>query len=586
MAAMRKQAASGLDAQAETDPLVDLVWKLYIDALQALPRTKVAETAGQWLAKADAADEDIFARAMVLAMDLEAFTPSLGGVIIFDRLARRRKVSAEEAAALSVLKAARMVPFRIAGASSDMGSFTVESLVGAGTLTVFDDGVRAEAVGATAIARLCALPDGTFCTLGPITPLDETGLGVALDFLARGKRSAHDHRCAAAVYRHIVRHGNPKVHGLNYHPELEDDGAEPGYAPGPADIAASAWSELGGASPPEELVAQVRAMAGVDAVIEGLFKAFALSSEHGLRGRADAYRAIVELQMETLLRRAETGVGRVRRPFETIAEAIEQEVALHGYPLEAKALFESLRAKLVARTAPKEADDALTKVIERIRALRAKTLDQGCTESEAMAAAAKVAELLDRYGLTLSAVDIETQRCESIGIESSRKRAGPLDECLQSIATFCDCKAWQEQTAGGFLRSVLFGLPADVEAAHFLYGRVAAAFETETAAFKAGDFYLRTETGARRRATTSFQIGLSEGIHGKLTRLKAERDEVRRGASGRDLVPLKTAAVEEDAAKLGLRFTAKQSASRLVRMEAYRAGQVAGRKFEPREALD
>jgi len=39
---------------------------------------------------------------------------------------------------------------------------------------------------------------------------------------------------------------------------------------------------------------------------------------------------------------------------------------------------------------------ALHKLKTRIQALRAKTIDNGCTEAEALLAAAKVAELLDR----------------------------------------------------------------------------------------------------------------------------------------------------------------------------------------------
>ena len=37
----------------------------------------------------------------------------------------------------------------------------------------------------------------------------------------------------------------------------------------------------------------------------------------------------------------------------------------------------------------------------RIQGLRAKTTENGCTEAEALSAAAKVAELLDRYDLSL-----------------------------------------------------------------------------------------------------------------------------------------------------------------------------------------
>ena len=40
-----------------------------------------------------------------------------------------------------------------------------------------------------------------------------------------------------------------------------------------------------------------------------------------------------------------------------------------------------------------------SKIAARIRALLAKTVENGCTEAEALSAAAKVAELLDRHDL-------------------------------------------------------------------------------------------------------------------------------------------------------------------------------------------
>ena len=55
---------------------------------------------------------------------------------------------------------------------------------------------------------------------------------------------------------------------------------------------------------------------------------------------------------------------------------------------------------------------ALDKLKLRIQALRAKTIDNGCTEDEALSAAAKVAELLDRYDLSLTDIDIREAPCE------------------------------------------------------------------------------------------------------------------------------------------------------------------------------
>lgn len=299
---------------------------------------------------------------------------------------------------------------------------------------------------------------------------------------------------------------------------------------------------------------------------------------------AAAYRRLAALQMETLQRRASAGTGDDPAPLETIAAALEQAVAEKRYPGEAAELFRDLRRRLSAEAGPKRTDADLTRVIERIQALRAKTVEQGCTEQEALAAANKMAELLDRYGLSLSEIELRRQPCQGIGIDTERRRHGPLDRCVPAIATFCDCKVWTEKTATGTIRYVFFGLPADVEAAHYLYDLVTFAFDTETASFKSGAIYAEMAGGHRRTAVNSFQIGLSRGLSAKLDALKAERAAQK--STGRDLVPLKTSIIDEELAKLGLSFHAQgQKRGRRVLAEAYEAGHVAGRKFEVRAGL-
>jgi hypothetical protein len=54
----------------------------------------------------------------------------------------------------------------------------------------------------------------------------------------------------------------------------------------------------------------------------------------------------------------------------------------------------------------------LDKLKLRIQALHAKTIANGCTEDEALSAAAKVAELLDRHDLSLSDLELRASPCE------------------------------------------------------------------------------------------------------------------------------------------------------------------------------
>ncbi len=86
----------------------------------------------------------------------------------------------------------------------------------------------------------------------------------------------------------------------------------------------------------------------------------------------------------------------------------------------------------------------LDKLKTRIQALRAKTIDNGCTEDEALSAATKVAELLDRYDLSLTDVEMRDAPCERREYETWRKKRILIDGCIGAVAHFCDCRVWRE----------------------------------------------------------------------------------------------------------------------------------------------
>ena len=73
---------------------------------------------------------------------------------------------------------------------------------------------------------------------------------------------------------------------------------------------------------------------------------------------------------------------------------------------------------------------AFDRLKTRIQGLRAKTTDNGCTEAEALSAAAKVAELLDRYDLSLTDVEIRHSQCEQRTYETRRRKRIPLGDCM------------------------------------------------------------------------------------------------------------------------------------------------------------
>ena len=439
-------------------------------------------------------------------------------------------------------------------------------------------------------ARVATVEGDAVVTVGPVTPLDEAALDVARARMRpHGRGLTNPNRCAEAVYRHVVRFGGPEIAGLNRPPE--DEFRDFPFSPedGPLHALAFAWSEApADFEPPAADLRAVRELVTEQDLIEAL-TGCAAAREIEAAALAAAYERVLTIQMETIERRAAAGlaVGLVSLDASRTGSGRRSTTGWHHLRSRRSSTEARRRVRVSGLgRAARPADADLDKVLARIQALRAKTVDRGCTEQEAIAAAGKVAELLDRYGLSLSELELKEQSCEGFGVGTGRRRFGPIDSCIPAVGEFCDCRVWSEKTADGEIRYVFFGLPADVAGARYLYELVEQAFATETDLFKRSELYTQHRSGDRRSATQSFQTGLAHGIARKLDELRRQREETMRAAIGRDLVPVKEAVVEDELAKLGLRFHARGgSKGRYVLRDAYEAGHEAGDRFEYRPGI-
>ena len=218
---------------------------------------------------------------------------------------------------------------------------------------------------------------------------------------------------------------------------------------------------------------------------------------------------------------------------------------------------------------------ALDRLKTRIQGLRSKTTDNGCTEAEALLAAAKVAELLDRYDLSLTDVAILNAQCEQRDYETRHKKRIPLDDCIGAIAEFCDCRVWREKSLGGNARYVFFGLPSDIDAAHYLTEMIDNTVRSELGRYKNSAGYRRFRHQDRHLANFSFTLGMVASIADKLTAMKRQRDAVKDG-SGRDLVVLKATVVNTEFEKLDLALRTVPGTTRMLSPAAYEAGEAVG----------
>jgi hypothetical protein len=217
----------------------------------------------------------------------------------------------------------------------------------------------------------------------------------------------------------------------------------------------------------------------------------------------------------------------------------------------------------------------LSKVKARIKALTEKTVSNGCTEAEAMAAAEMVGRLLERYALTMEEVDVREAACVQVSIPIGGQRRRPIDGCVTAIARFCDCKVWLAKSDEG-ANYVFFGFEPDTALAGYLFALIDHAIRNELAAFRA------RHTGLRgtdlRTASTSFQQGMAMRIADRLDEMLKGRDAsvAAQRASGNALMLVKQTVVEDAFRKTDIRLAAATLRAKIPLNGAFKHGQEAG----------
>lgn len=568
------------------------------EAFDNLSKIKIRETVMQWLSRSrldrnDLASQNTMIEAFSLATQLLLFMPSMTGRRPIDRFIRdrRTKCSPQVQAALYALEQSRFYLLRLKSRTGPL-TVSVEDLATTSEITLLDEEIPDHAMGVVVGVYLTPLSNSHFITIGTISPLNAPALAEGLSFIREGKGLSNPQRCAAAIYSHIIRYGAMWLEGINFFPEVS-------YSNPVIDNTIS-FDELDrlalyiknsfekNEEPISTHIFETRQLTSYEALKDCLARSL-LSRHAGRKGLSEAYAHLAFIMMETYERRATAGTSSIENPLNKFREIISQDLIEFVAAAEVNELFDKLRLKITIsknkKTDNKDQETELTRVLLRIQALRNKTIEQGCTEQEAFASATKVAELLDRYGLSLGEVEIREQACEGIGIETGRRRQTPIDDCVPTLGDFCDCKVWREKDASGAIRYVFFGLPADVKAAHYLYEVMMRTFETESLRFRMDN--VKFIGASQRSAINSFQIGLAHGICKKLATMKKERDDFNRRSSGRDLVPLKSSIVEEELEKLGMKFRFKSvHRKKLIEHEAFEAGHIAGQKFMPHHGVE
>jgi hypothetical protein len=212
-------------------------------------------------------------------------------------------------------------------------------------------------------------------------------------------------------------------------------------------------------------------------------------------------------------------------------------------------------------------------VLNKIRALLAKTMDAGCTEAEAMAALGKAQAMRDAYAVTEAELNLTKEEKAILRREPPGTKDPHRIKWLLSgtVAEFCNCQSWRERRAkGGGL--VFCGLPSDAQFATWLLDTLANFVQAELV-----NHLMEAEPSneERREAIRGFVLGCTERISARLREL-CQQSEVLATSNAKALVVVKDAAIKAKLDELGIRLRSASDTCGAWDSSSYAAGKAAG----------
>jgi hypothetical protein len=211
-------------------------------------------------------------------------------------------------------------------------------------------------------------------------------------------------------------------------------------------------------------------------------------------------------------------------------------------------------------------------IIEKIKALLAKTTANGATEAEMMSALDKASAMMDAYDITDADVRVAKD-------EAAVLHADPPDlkdphnikwRPCSAVGDFCNVQIYRSRHQTG-LKCI--GMPSDVQFAMWLLDNLADFVFAELYAHLIGCLAPQSE---RRVIIRSFTEACCERISDRLFAL-VERSKAARTSNGHELVVIKDAAIKAFMKEQGIRLgTCRGYSPSTVNAAAQAAGRAAG----------
>lgn len=215
----------------------------------------------------------------------------------------------------------------------------------------------------------------------------------------------------------------------------------------------------------------------------------------------------------------------------------------------------------------------------KINALLAKNVENGATEAEANMALEKAQELMTKYMIAQSELEIKNTKCVKLEVPIYPSNYN-LYFIHKPIAELFDCMVWMTGK-NKTKRAIYFGFEEDTELASYFYNYLCRTMVTEAAAYKQTEQYKRLCKNRHGRGVIAdFIQGLQVRLIQRIDEQIAKKRKTVQESSSRDLVVVKTGVVKEEFAELKIKLQQKSITGRDSNTTAYKAGHKRGGEVE------
>lgn len=207
------------------------------------------------------------------------------------------------------------------------------------------------------------------------------------------------------------------------------------------------------------------------------------------------------------------------------------------------------------------------KTLNKIRAMLAKTVENGCTEEEAMSALTMAQIMMDEHEVTLE--DLELGDEKAIIARSDLK--DPQNVRWKLAYWVCQ---FTETYSYGHKKSIRFvGLKADVDFAIWLTETLSAFVHAKLKNYMWSNGYQKLQGATRNKVINSFVLGCCSRINNKLVEMVKER---KPSSNGTALVVAKKALIDDAIKDQNIKAADNRGRKNKIIFEVYKAGQEAG----------